>query len=1199
MRSAFFIFIAAASVLAGARLAQADPAIFRTSLEDGFARIEMEWPAAVDYEASLENGVVVIRFARPFEADPSLLPEALPEHVAIARRDPSGEVLRLGLTREFRFHTSQSYNVIAFDIVEVDYDGEPPAVVSARERYEIARAAAQAREQEAQARQEAAEEARLAPIPLPLKVDFTETDAFSRVIFEWGEPPAYSVAQDGRRVEFEFDDLAWPRLARLRLAPPKFIEGVEHRIGEATTIIAFTLAEGAGARHFFEEGRIVVDFALGEGVKTGRFEPPAPEPATVARTPVARRMTEPLTVSTPAFERETAGPDAIAPVATPAAQSRSAAGFADPAPAPEIAPVPEQMQRGPVLRIEAESTPDGVRLRFPWGERAPAAVFRRGDWVWAVFDRAAVFDASDAARFGRSVLRRIEQSPAPEGASAIRFMLSRRTLVTAALDGDVWTLTFGDSIVTPTQPIAVSPQSDGDGPARMLIELENATSVHWIDDPDIGDRFAAVTAYGPPRGVIADQSFVEFIIRATSHGAMVLPIADDVIIENAPEGVIVTRRAGGATLSADNIRRRGLFQEQQLSTHGFINFAGWRLDELGSFVEVERRLHRLAAERRHAAEEAAVAVEAAEGGPQFAVEQAASQHRVSSNAYADSLFTLARFYMSRELGAEAGAVLKLIESENEALRNDPQFRALRGAALYMMRRFGEAAEEFGDGILRDDPHAALWRGSALLNAGEWARARRALADGERAVAQYPEHWRRRFGLDAAEASLRVNDLAAARAQLAQIDIPQDDKENYARKMFLGAEALRLIERERAAIEEYREVEALNVEPYGAWSAYWRAKLERAAGRITGVALRQRLGAMQYRWRGDALEKRIARDLGGLAVEAGDYRTALATYRKIVLAHPGDPVAIQAADDMATLFEELYLNGRAEELDPIPALALFYENIDLTPNGPKGDRMIRRLVDRLIDFDLLDQAAELLKHQTENRLRGEARARAATDLAVVYMMDRQPMRALETLRASRIARLPEKLAKDRRLLEARALAELGRHDQALELVELDMDRETDLLRADIYWDTEQWSLAAQTLESLLGDRWREEAALSDDERSQVMRAAIAYSLDRDQIALDRLRGKYAEKMTASPDADAFRLVTERIDTEGVRFRDLASRIAGIDTLDGFMSALRSRMRDDAPQAEDGPEPPPPASAVRDANAPAETAAADAPAAADGT
>ena len=133
------------------------------------------------------------------------------------------------------------------------------------------------------------------------------------------------------------------------------------------------------------------------------------------------------------------------------------------------------------------------------------------------------------------------------------------------------------------------------------------------------------------------------------------------------------------------------------------------------------------------------------------------------------------------------------------------------------------------------------------------------------------------------------------------------------------------------------------------------------------------------------------------------------------------------------FDSLFLAGKGDALPAIDALALFYDFRELTPIGRRGDEMIRRLADRLVSVDLLYQASELLQHQVDHRLQGAARAQVATRLAVIYLMDRKPDRALAALRATRIADLNNDLRNQRLLLEARALSEIGRHDVALEVV----------------------------------------------------------------------------------------------------------------------------------------------------------------------
>ena len=97
-------------------------------------------------------------------------------------------------------------------------------------------------------------------------------------------------------------------------------------------------------------------------------------------------------------------------------------------------------------------------------------------------------------------------------------------------------------------------------------------------------------------------------------------------------------------------------------------------------------------------------------------------------------------------------------------------------------------------------------------------------------------------------------------------------------------------------------------------------------------------------------------------------------------------------------------------------------------------MIRRLADRLVAVDLLDQAAELLQHQVEHRLQGAARAQVATRLAVVHLLNRKPERALQVLKSTRLSDLSNDIRNQRLMLEARALSDVGRHGLAFDVAQ---------------------------------------------------------------------------------------------------------------------------------------------------------------------
>src|SRR5213076_3196715 len=118
------------------------------------------------------------------------------------------------------------------------------------------------------------------------------------------------------------------------------------------------------------------------------------------------------------------------------------------------------------------------------------------------------------------------------------------------------------------------------------------------------------------------------------------------------------------------------------------------------------------------------------------------------------------------------------------------------------------------------------------------------------------------------------------------------------------------------------------------------------------------------------------------------------------AHPNSEITRRIQDEAAATFDSLFLAGKGDAMPAIEALSLFYDFRELTPIGRRGDEMIRRLADRLVSVDLLDQAATLLQHQVDHRLHGAARAQVAVRLAVIYLMGRKPDRALATLNATR-------------------------------------------------------------------------------------------------------------------------------------------------------------------------------------------------------
>src|SRR5437879_830730 len=283
-------------------------------------------------------------------------------------------------------------------------------------------------------------------------------------------------------------------------------------------------------------------------------------------------------------------------------------------------------------------------------------------------------------------------------------------------------------------------------------------------------------------------------------------------------------------------------------------------------------------------------------------------------------------------------------------------------------------------------------------------------------------------------------------------------------------------------------------------------------KLLGIVLRQKRGeigqaetlraleTLAVTWRGDGLEVKVLQMLARIYSDTGRYGESFAAARIATRLQPNSEISREAQDAAAALFAQLFLSPKGEDLPPVDALGMFYEYRELTPIGRRGDEMIRRLADRLVAVDLLDQASELLQYQVDRRLEGSARAQVAARLAMVYLANRKADRAISALRTTRIADLSGELRQQRLLLEARAQSDVGRHDLALDIIANISGREAIRLRSDVYWASRRWREASEQIELYYADRWRDFKPLNPLEKGDVIRAVVGYALAEDAIGL---------------------------------------------------------------------------------------------------
>lgn len=812
------------------------------------------------------------------------------------------------------------------------------------------------------------------------------------------------------------------------------------------------------------------------------------------------------------------------------------------------------------VSVEARRIGDTVRVEFPFADPVAAAVFRRGNSVWLVFDTDVPMDLRAIETAMGDTMEGIEVAE-HGGWQSVNLRLTDRALTTIGTSGFGWVLTIGDMILEPSKPLALERNIRGDGGSALRVGFGDPQQTRLIRDPHVGDNIVAVTAFGPARGLIKPQAFAELQTLSSALGLAFVPHVDDIEVTYAGDDVIIERE-GGLALSNGHLSEGSSISQgngtDAPEQPGFIDFARLAAPNPGDFHKMRQAL-----ENNVAA-------------------MPARQRKAPR-------LELARFLLANRFAQEALGVLRLIEDESAISSTDPIYHLLMGAAQVLAARPEEARKELSTGELVNSPDAAVWRIMADAALGDWTAARLAISRAQAVIGNYPEELLTEFNLVSARSLVEVNDFGTAAAFLAEVDADVLTRSQAARYDILRGRIADAAGRFEEALRAFDIVARSKDRPGAAEAKYRALRVRYRDGAIDVAEATRELEGLTTVWRGDEVELQSLRFLAQLYAETGQYRSAFSSMRAAVLAESDSPTTRLTQEEMNGVFTSLFLDGKADDLPPIDALALYYDFRELTPVGRNGDEMVRRLADRLISVDLLGQAAELLQYQVDNRLKGAARAQIAADLALVYLLDRKPARALAVLNRTRQAHLPKSLDRQRRIVEARALTDTGRSDLALELIANLRGSEIDRQRADTLWQGERWQEAGEQLEGMHGVRWSDPLQLDDQERLDILRSAIAYSLAGDQLGLDRLRSKYVAKMSDSPSGAAFDIVTRPIDSKGVEFMAIAKEVAAIDTLESFLAEYRNHYLNSNGSSDDlmtGKKPP--AQAGKDANPPAQAA-----------
>ncbi|MFN7114568.1 MAG: tetratricopeptide repeat protein [Alphaproteobacteria bacterium] len=974
---------------------------------------------------------------------------------------------------------------------------------------------------------------------------------YTRVVVDFDRLVGYKVDNTNGRVTVTFD-----ADADLAPASPRagIVSGVTAGKAGKTSTLSLDIPADATVKHYRLMRKVVLDVFPARSSATpaprAAAAPPAPAPAPAPKPAAPEKSTSDKTTGEIAAASTEAAPapdqtepaaikpeSAVPEILLPAAAAPAVA-TPDPAQAQIAAMLPQDViidetLTGPEAEAPRPATEDNrTTLRFSSVAPLQLAVFVRGDYLWIVTEGSTGSAQTPEAQGPLAKLIGTPQISRFSGGTAYRYRLPPQTFVAVDKSNMVWEITLASlPLQAPGREIVHVEFDSASGKAKLLAALKGSGRLLTLQDPDAGDTLHIVAVSLPSERIDQGRRFSDVEIMPAFAGMVVRPLADglrvtrinDYVIVTAPNGIRATPDAGPVLLTEGGSRMVGEYPR-------LFDFPNWR----------QGGIEHLSRNRRLLEQRAATAP--------------------NDDIRNEALMNMALLYFANNFGQETLGVLRLIEMRSPALTRNPNFIALRGAAAAMAGHYQDALQDLSHPAIQQHPEVNLWIGYAAAATEQWRMANRSFPPDNSLLVEYPPSISTPFTIYMAESALRLGRTDTAIRLLDTLDTWSNTTEGHHRAAiaYLKGEAARQEGRKAEAIRIWRPVANGLDRLYHTKASLALANLELAENIISLKEAIDRIDSLRFAWRGDGLEVQILHNLGQLKVQNGQYLEGLGDMRRaMTLADSllGDTDVIRA--DMSRVVSDIFIGGQAQNIAPLEAISIHSAYGNLMPTGTEGSVATLNFADFLIRVDLLEKAAELIDSQLRTGAAPNDKIPAlGAKLAAVYLLDGRPAEALSAVQRSQRSDIAAPLEQERQMMRARALSQLNRTDDAITALAGFDTAEAKRLRADILWRGRRWIPAAQAIEALLPEGTP--ATLEEDIADMVVNAAVAYKLGGNSEGLGNLRRRFGTAIAATPQANAFGVVTRDGGGSALSDRETILKIAGeVDMFKGFLKGYQSR------------------------------------------
>ncbi len=771
----------------------------------------------------------------------------------------------------------------------------------------------------------------------------------------------------------------------------------------------------------------------------------------------------------------------------------------------------------PQMETQSESS---ISLSFPWNIPVGLAVFQRGDYLWIVFDHAQTINVDEMAANAAPMVDELIQIPNYQ-ALILRLKLKDNTYYTVRKEGLLWVVDLLNRPFPDEQHkyVQAFTQYDSRRQPYLFVPIPNTGNIVSTLDPEIGDTLIVAPSMDIGVGSEKAYTYPDLDILASYQGIIIVSKTNDIVVNRATTGISIQGYNRGLNIShnLEILKRQALLSQEEADISPLTEAGRAELMSL-PFLEAEEQLKNDIAQ---------------------APEEQKNKARLE----------LAKYYVMKGLGTNALSIINSIKKTNAPEAQTERLHGLSGVANFLANRYEAAVEDFSYGKLPTINEAVFWRTlseAAIDYKDEYSAI---LLSFISLIRDYPDEVKDRIALVGAKIALNAGDDLSTQNFIDILKNSKHPERLVPAVHYLTAKKLVLQGSPMSAVNEYKKILPLDSLKY---TSLARKEIVSLGLKLNLFPIDKAIAEyerLRYAWGEKNFKLSLLDGLADMYARKKDFSNALRTLQEL-----RDYVDYEQKADvenrMVRLFENIYVYNEADNLSALKALALYNDYEWLAAQSSQYNTIVQKLSDRLVAVDLLDRAENLLSNQLKNvPMTPIDRAKTGTRLALVYLFNDKDGEALRLLDDTEHSSIPETLSLQRKIIRAKALSNMSKQQEALNLLKDDYSKNAILLKSEIFWNAGLWGPASDNIKYLI-EKPIPGQPLSEEQIGYILDWATALKKSGKETVIVRLRNKFMPYFKDTKYYSVFNILTGQLEEDKIDINSINKMINDVAAFSNF-------------------------------------------------